>query len=403
MVSKRRTVIAAVWNDRPVTYTAGRSYFSNFFPRRSRDIILYFFVSRQAYRLYVDVFRNHQYVRVVTSPFLNERFAVQLIRRISRKLLGMPLAALVYSLFFRISVLTHNQSDFRYRLPIGPRMISWIPDFQLLHYPQFFSKKAKISFVSYVRRIWRVSDAVLVSSQDARKDLESICPLAGSKARVIPFSVVAYHSDQPRSRAPQAVGDEKLFFLPNQFWRHKNHDTVVRAWSVFERQYLATSAVNARLVLTGSTIDHRTGDDSYFREVSRLIERLSLRHVELLGTVAYAKVLELHQRCSVLINPSLFEGWSTTIEEGMAHGKPVIVADIPVNREQLCDYTDAMFVDPRDEAGFTAAFVKILNLRNNATRRQPTQISLLRQNRYFERWYNLSAGMARGTTTRLND
>ena len=35
-----------------------------------------------------------------------------------------------------------------------------------------------------------------------------------------------------------------------------------------------------------------------------------------------------------LINPSYFEGWSTSVEEAKSLGKRVILSDIPVHREQ---------------------------------------------------------------------
>jgi glycosyltransferase involved in cell wall biosynthesis len=35
-----------------------------------------------------------------------------------------------------------------------------------------------------------------------------------------------------------------------------------------------------------------------------------------------------------LINPSLFEGWSSTVEEAKSLGKRIILSDIPIHREQ---------------------------------------------------------------------
>jgi glycosyltransferase involved in cell wall biosynthesis len=34
------------------------------------------------------------------------------------------------------------------------------------------------------------------------------------------------------------------------------------------------------------------------------------------------------------VNPSRFEGWSTTVEEAKAVGTPMLLSDIPVHREQ---------------------------------------------------------------------
>ena len=38
---------------------------------------------------------------------------------------------------------------------------------------------------------------------------------------------------------------------------------------------------------------------------------------------------------SALINPSLFEGWSTTVEEARAMGVPMLLSDFDVHLEQM--------------------------------------------------------------------
>src|SRR6185503_5946561 len=57
--------------------------------------------------------------------------------------------------------------------------------------------------------------------------------------------------------------------------------------------------------------------------------------------------LEALMRCAVaLINPSRFEGWSTSVEEARAIGLPLVVSDIAVHREQAGG--EALFFDPDD-------------------------------------------------------
>jgi hypothetical protein len=47
-----------------------------------------------------------------------------------------------------------------------------------------------------------------------------------------------------------------------------------------------------------------------------------------------------------IINPSYFEGWSTTVEEAKALGQRLILSDIPVHREQAPMY--ATYFMPND-------------------------------------------------------
>jgi glycosyltransferase involved in cell wall biosynthesis len=45
-------------------------------------------------------------------------------------------------------------------------------------------------------------------------------------------------------------------------------------------------------------------------------------------------VYALMRTSTALINPSRFEGWSTTVEEAKSFGAPMILSDIEVHREQ---------------------------------------------------------------------
>src|SRR5690606_13928538 len=67
---------------------------------------------------------------------------------------------------------------------------------------------------------------------------------------------------------------------------------------------------------------HATGVESHFRY---------------LGLIPYDHVLSLNAACERMINPSLFEGWSTPIEEAKALGTPLLLSDLPIHREQAPD------------------------------------------------------------------
>ena len=58
--------------------------------------------------------------------------------------------------------------------------------------------------------------------------------------------------------------------------------------------------------------------------------------------------------CTALINPSLSEGWSTTVEEGKSLGVPMLLSDLRVHREQAGDR--AYYFDP-EAAGQLASLM----------------------------------------------
>jgi glycosyltransferase involved in cell wall biosynthesis len=56
--------------------------------------------------------------------------------------------------------------------------------------------------------------------------------------------------------------------------------------------------------------------------------------VYLLGLIARHEQIQLMRSALAVVQPSLFEGWSTVVEDARALGKPVIYSDIAVHLEQ---------------------------------------------------------------------
>jgi len=78
-------------------------------------------------------------------------------------------------------------------------------------------------------------------------------------------------------------------------------------------------------------------------------------NVRLLGLIDYADVFALMHNSIAVINPSLFEGWSSTVEEAKSMGKGMILSDIAVHREQ--DPTVSSYFSVNDPVGL-AKFLK---------------------------------------------
>jgi glycosyltransferase involved in cell wall biosynthesis len=61
------------------------------------------------------------------------------------------------------------------------------------------------------------------------------------------------------------------------------------------------------------------------------------------------------RRACAVIQPSLFEGWSTVIEDARMLGRPLIVSDIPVHREQI--ETSGTFFEPTNPLSLAHALI----------------------------------------------
>ena len=142
---------------------------------------------------------------------------------------------------------------------------------------------------------------------------------------------------------------ERFVYLPNQFWVHKGHRLVIEALA-----QLRASRPDMTVVCTGNTADHR--DPMYFGELLAEVSRLGLReNFVILGWVPQAHIFHLMRQAVAVLQPSRFEGWSTTVEETKSVGKSIILSDIPVHREQAP--AGVLYFDPTDAAALAEQLV----------------------------------------------
>lgn len=222
-------------------------------------------------------------------------------------------------------------------------MCAWIHDFQFLHLPELYEHNALESTRRGVLRMAAIADRVVVSSQDALKDLLLFAPGAAPKARVMPFVANMpnhiYASD-PEETVRRYHLPGKFIYLPNQFWVHKNHLLVVEALHI-----LAEGGIRPVVVCTGLPQDSR--NEAHFAEVLRQVAERGLHEQMIfLGLVPIDHVRLLMRQAICVLNPSRFEGWSSTVEEGKSLGKRLLLSDLPVHREQ--NPSAATFFDLQD-------------------------------------------------------
>jgi len=225
----------------------------------------------------------------------------------------------------------------------SPALLFWIPDFQFLHLPQMYTARQisgiKTGFMQGIRR----SDLVVLSSQDAYKDFRQFAPEYTGKARVLSFTAhipPGLYEDDPQEVVREYHLPEKFFYLPNQFWKHKNHLVVLKALKILKEK-----GVEPFFVFTGNPIDSRS--PLYFAGLLEFISQAGLRNqVAFLGLIPHRFVYHLIRQSICVVNPSLFEGWSTTVEETKSVGKRILLSDLPVHKEQ--NPPGGIFFDPHN-------------------------------------------------------
>jgi glycosyltransferase involved in cell wall biosynthesis len=250
-----------------------------------------------------------------------------------RALLGLPEKSSLFETASdcQISVLL-PVSDIPAKMP-GIQVIGWIPDFQHLYLPHYFSLQECQRRNIIYRRLAEGASLVMLSSQNAMEHFAAFIPAQAHKARLVSFPSLQAFEPLP----PDIVSARSRFHLPekfalvaNQFWQHKNHLQVVEALA-----HLRRKGVRIPLVMTGLPADYR---DPSNRAISQVLQAIAAEGIGdqmwILGLVSASDLLSLMRTAAVVIQPSRFEGWSTTVQDAKALGRPLLCSDIPVHREQ---------------------------------------------------------------------
>jgi glycosyltransferase involved in cell wall biosynthesis len=211
------------------------------------------------------------------------------------------------------------------------RSAAWIPDFQHKYLPDFFTSEElehrDIEFSLAARH----ADTVVLSSEDAEKDFHQYFPECSHKTKVLSFKTTplsAWYEQDPEETQKAYSLPNNFFIVSNQFWQHKNHLIVFKALKLLQEQ-----GIHPIVVCTGHIYDYRK--PSYSDTVLQSIHRLGLaQQVYLLGLIPKNDQVQLMRRSIAVLQPSLFEGWSTLVEDAKSLGKDIISSNLPVNIEQ---------------------------------------------------------------------
>jgi glycosyltransferase involved in cell wall biosynthesis len=233
--------------------------------------------------------------------------------------------------------------DFPVRSGCRTRLVSWYADLQHEYYPEFFRRRKIFERTLRIKFILRNSHDLVVSSNAVASDFKKFFKIH-DHLRMHVFHFVSVIDDlddldlqnlQTKYKLP-----EKYYIVSNQFHKHKNHAVLLRALiSLNQRGF------NAHLAFTGRFPD--ASHSQYMQDLHSMIDKHNLRsQISFMGIIPRNEQLFLMKHAQAVIQPSLFEGWSTVIEDAISLQAPVIASGLPVNIEQLG--SDGNYFEPHD-------------------------------------------------------
>jgi glycosyltransferase involved in cell wall biosynthesis len=252
---------------------------------------------------------------------------------------------------YEIDVLFGPGLDIKYTKAM---IMSWLPDFQHIHLPEMFSDNEKGSRERLFKSSARHSSRVILMSNAVKEDFNQFAPDLINKVRLFPPTCnipdEIYHNDTKKILETYNL-PEKFFFLPNQFWKHKNHGMVLKSVKELNR-----NGVKVTLVCAGNPFDYR--HPTYIAQLFLLVSQWNIRDQFIyIGLIPRTHVLELMRQSICVLNPSLFEGYGYTVDEANSIGKKLLISDIPSHREQKP--AKAVFFDPYNIEDLTSKMATI--------------------------------------------
>jgi glycosyltransferase involved in cell wall biosynthesis len=325
--------VGFIINFRDMNWMGGVNYYKNLINainslpnRKIEPVILTGYTSDS------EILNEINCYQIIKTRMLDTRNPFSIIRNIVKN-------SFHRDILFEYLLNRHNISVFSHFLFVGEKQIpphtiptiGWIPDFQHKYLPNFFSAKEITERDKAFHSICEESTLVIFSSMTVKKDAENFYPEYAKKYRVLHF-VPSHFDFEGLPDMNQIIEKYRIppsyFIVPNQFWIHKNHMVILEALKILKIQ-----GHSITVIATGNTSDSRQPD--YFSSIQEKIKEYNLtENFIVLGIIPYKALLQLMIHSMGVINPSRFEGWSSSVEEAKALDKRIILSDIPIHREQ---------------------------------------------------------------------
>lgn len=243
-------------------------------------------------------------------------------------------------------------------LDLGPGcgVVGFVYDFQHVHLPHLFSAKARARRDRMFAEMMASARTVIVNARCIAEELRARHPASRAQVFALPFAPSPppdWLVDRPELAAAYRPAG-RYFIVSNQFWTHKNHRTAFKAFARLRQTH-----PDVTLLCTGDTTDSR--DPAYFPSLQAELAAAGLTDaVRILGLIPKRAQIELLKGAVALIQPTLYEGGpgGGAAFDAIALDVPLLVSDIPVNREIDCG---VVHLFPRvDDAALSELMMEML-------------------------------------------
>lgn len=254
-----------------------------------------------------------------------------------------PILWLLYSYYLTIGLFLKYKNKMiltttHHTLPFYKNQIVTIHDVRPYFYPD--SLLQKIYFRLLLKKNIKKLPHVLTVSNAVKEKISEIYHYPMRNIHVVYNSV-----ERSDFLHEKNITKERYILCVGANWKHKNIDSLIKNYKAWVDNY--------RLIIVCA----RT---SYHEYLNKLVCDYDIEgKVEFKHDVTFEQLKELYAKATVLVYPSIDEGFGIPPIESMASGTPAIVSNIPVFHEILNDA--AIYVEPFQYESWVSAFSVLSN------------------------------------------
>jgi len=183
------------------------------------------------------------------------------------------------------------------------------------------------------------STGILVDSDVGKMHVMESYKVDEKRIHVLPYTVPSYIENEKNNSLDASHFDlpSKFFFYPAQFWKHKNHERLIRVIGK-----LRLRIPDVKMVFAGSP-------KNAYADAKNLVVTLGLSdHIAFLGYVPDDQMSSIYRRARALIMPTFFGPTNIPPLEAFFLACPVAISNIYGMPAQVGDA--ALLFDPASEA-----------------------------------------------------
>ena len=233
------------------------------------------------------------------------------------------------------------------------RSVLVLYDLQHVNQPWNFPKVFLFFLKALIYLSAKTSDSIITISEKVKGDIVKHYGIPPERVHAIHIGIDtgSFFIRKPAELKP--VMDK--YRLPSRFilypaasLPHKNHERLLEAFKTVKKE-----EKTLKLLLTGAR-------DYGYEEIEKKIKELDLKDdVIFMGWLPHEDMPAIYCASTLLIFPSLHEGFGMPVIEAFASGVPVVCSDI----EPLKEIAEgaALFIDPYNPESIAEGILKVLN------------------------------------------